>query len=351
MQRYKAFLKYLLTANILCILVMAGLGFKQDYEKKNTAQVSGSLQSNLVIPVGQTVGIYINTNGILVIDTSEVTSIEGENFAPAKNKLMSGDYVTKLNGATVRTKKQLIDAITNCGGENLVFEVMRNNEPIEVKVKPVQTDVNTYKVGIWVRDDLQGLGTVTYVDGDAFGALGHSINDTDTGDLLQVAGGEIYAADIFGVEKGTAGNPGEIEGMIAYQTENVVGEIDENRLYGIYGTITESFQNELSSETPVRMASIEEVKKGKAYLQSYISGKKELYEIEIANIHKNENGDTEMEIVVMDDKLIGLTGGIVQGMSGSPILQNGKLIGAVTHVFVDDPTRGYGIFIGNMMDH
>ena len=364
MQRYKSFLKWLLTANIMFILVVAGLGYRKEYQNKEIAEVYNTLQSGgkeaeqskestndqsqKVIPVGRTVGIYINTKGILVIDTGEVTDLEGKNVAPAKNKLMPGDYITKLNDVEMKTKKQLIEAITSCDGNPLVFQVIRNEECIDVKVEPVETGTDLYKVGIWVRDDLQGLGTVTYVEEDSFGALGHSINDTDTGELLQVSGGEIYEADIFGVEKGTAGSPGEIEGMIAYQTENVVGHIDANQLYGIYGTITDAFKEEIEQENPVEIASLDEVEKGKAYIQSYISGEKELYEIEIVNIHKNSNGDQEMEIIVTDDNLIALTGGIVQGMSGSPILQNGKLVGAVTHVFVDEPKKGYGIFVETM---
>lgn len=359
MRKYKLFLKTLLSVNIMFVLVIAGLGYREEQKNKQIAEVYSTLEAGgktsgknvseeKVIPVGQTVGIYINTNGILVIDTGEVKDMEGKNFTPAKNKLMPGDYITKLNGLEMRTKKKLIEAITSCGGESLVFEVRRNEENIEVKVEPVQTDVDEYKVGIWVRDDLQGLGTVTYVDGDKFGALGHSINDTDTGSLLQVSGGEIYAADIFGVEKGTAGSPGEIEGMIAYQTENVVGEIEGNQLYGIYGTITDSFKQELAKEQAVEIASIEEVDMGTAYIQSCVSGEKQLYEIEIIDLHKNANGDQEMEIVVKDDKLIDLTGGIVQGMSGSPIIQNGKLLGAVTHVFVDEPKKGYGVFVETM---
>ncbi len=364
MQRYKSFLKWLLTANIMFILVVAGLGYRKEYQNKEIAEVYNTLQSGgkeaeqskertndqsqKVIPVGRTVGIYINTKGILVIDTGEVTDLEGKNVAPAKNKLMPGDYITKLNDVEMKTKKQLIEAITSCDGNPLVFQVIRNEECIDVKVEPVETGTDLYKVGIWVRDDLQGLGTVTYVKEDSFGALGHSINDTDTGELLQVSGGEIYEADIFGVEKGTAGSPGEIEGMIAYQTENVVGHIDANHLYGIYGTITDAFKEEIEQENPVEIASVDEVEKGEAYIQSYISGKKELYEIEIVNIHKNSNGDQEMEIIVTDDNLIDLTGGIVQGMSGSPILQNGKLVGAVTHVFVDEPKKGYGIFVETM---
>lgn len=359
MRKYKLFLKVLLTVNITFVLVIAGLGYREERQNRQIAEVYSTLEAGgevnakkvsreKVIPVGQTVGIYINTNGILVIDTGEVTDMEGKNSTPAKNKLIPGDYITKLNGTEMKTKKQLIEAITSCGGETLIFEVRRNDENIDVKVEPVQTDMDEYKVGIWVRDDLQGLGTVTYVNEDKFGALGHSINDTDTGSLLQVSGGEIYAADIFGVEKGTAGSPGEIEGMIAYQTENVVGQIDGNQLYGIYGTITDSFQQELAAEQAMEIASIEEMELGTAYIQSHVSGEKQLYEIEIVGLHKNSNGDKEMEIVVTDDNLIDLTGGIVQGMSGSPILQNGKLLGAVTHVFVDEPKKGYGIFVETM---
>ncbi len=354
MRKYKIFLKTLLTVNILFVLVVAGLGYRAEQKEKQLARVSNTLETkaetaqNKVIPVGQTVGIYINTNGILVIDTGEVTDMEGKNTTPAKNKLMPGDYIVSLNGMQMQTKKKLIESITGCGGETLIFGVRRNEEQIEVKVEPVQTGTDEYKVGIWVRDDLQGLGTVTYVDGNTFGALGHSINDTDTGELLEVSGGEIYTADIFGVEKGSAGSPGEIEGMIAYETENVVGEIDGNQLYGIYGTVTDSFQQELEGEKALEIAAADEVKMGAAYIQSCISGESNLYEIEIVDLHKNENGDQEMEILVTDDRLIELTGGIVQGMSGSPIIQNGKLIGAVTHVFVDEPKKGYGIFVETM---
>ena len=137
--------------------------------------------------------------------------------------------------------------------------------------------------------------------------------------------------------------------MISYQTENIVGNIEKNRLYGIFGSMTESLQQELRQEKAIPLAAMDEIKEGKAYIQSYVSGEKQLYEIEIVNIHKNSNGDTEMELKVTDAALIKLTGGIVQGMSGSPILQESKLIGAVTHVFVNDPTKGYGISIDNMI--
>lgn len=348
MREYKIFLKCLLSFNIALILVVAFMGYKQETNEK-AVQTSSDMEKRRVIPMGNTVGIYINTKGILVIDTGEVTGMDGKSCSPAKNKLMQGDYIVGLNGKEIRTKKQLVESITHCGGETLFFEVFRNGKKIDVKVEPVQSDVEEYKAGIWVKDDLQGLGTITYVEGDKFGALGHSVNDTDTGEVLEVSGGEVYEADIFGVEKGVVGTPGEIEGMIAYQTENVVGTIEDNKLYGIFGELTADFLKEIEETEALQLASKEDVKLGKAQIQSYISGKKELYDIKITDIHKNSNGDPEMELVVTDEKLIDLTGGIVQGMSGSPIIQNGKIVGAVTHVLVNDPTRGYGIFIEEML--
>ncbi len=350
MRKYKFFLKCLLSLNIAFILVVAFLGYKKE-QGQEVVQVSSTVDVKEAIPMGNTVGIYINTKGILVIDTGEVTGMNGKNSAPAKNKLMQGDYIVGLNGETMKTKKQLVEHITNCNGETLVFKVLRNGEKIDVKVEPVQADVGIYKVGIWVKDDLQGLGTITYVTGKSFGALGHSVNDTDTGEVLAVSGGEIYEADIFGIEKGVVGTPGEIEGMIAYQTENVVGHIEDNRLYGVFGEVTKAFQQSIDEADAMELADKEEVKIGKAQIQSYVSGEKQRYDIEITAIHKNDNGDLEMEIEVTDDDLISLTGGIVQGMSGSPIIQDGKIIGAVTHVLVNDPTRGYGIFIENMLEH
>lgn len=351
MENYRKILKWLLACNILFIVVAAGIGYKNETKQETacTTYASKTVQSK-VIPVGQTVGIYINTEGILVIDTSEVTDMDGKTKAPAKNKLLSGDYITKLNGEEISTKKQLVEKITHCSGEALIFTINRNKKEVDVKVEPIETAPGEYKVGIWVRDDLQGLGTITYVDGNNFTALGHSITDMDTGERLNVSGGAIYYADIFGIERGEEGNPGEIEGMISYQTENVVGEIADNRLYGIYGTITQEFAEDVECYEAVEICRKENVKKGKAWIQSYVSGEKQQYEIEILNIHKNENGDDEMEIQVTDPSLLSLTGGIIQGMSGSPIIQDGKLVGAVTHVFVDDPTRGYGIFIGSMLE-
>lgn len=364
MRVYKKFLKGLLACNIAFVIIVAGMGYQKERGTKDIAEALNNLNSTneitnkevarrdvkKVIPVGKTVGIYVNTNGILVIDTGEVTDMNGQTCTPARNKLMPGDYIIKLNGEKVRSKKQLVTDITECDGDTLVFSVERNGQQTDVSVEPVETDINIYKVGIWVRDDLQGLGTITYVDGTKFGALGHSINDADTGEMLDVSGGQLYEADIFGIERGKAGNPGVIEGIISYDTENIVGNVNKNSLYGIFGQITDDFAESVSNEEAMEIADPDEVEKGTAYIQSYVSGEKEIYEIEIVNIHHNEYGDAEMEICVTDENLIGQTGGIIQGMSGSPIIQNGKVVGAVTHVFVENPTRGYGIFVQEMME-
>ncbi len=354
MRRYRRFLRELLAVNLIFILTAAFLGYQKEHHE--VAQVSNALEAKgtedrLVVPSGKTVGIYINTRGVLVIDTGEVTDMEGRTRTPARNRLLTGDYIIMLNGEAMKTKKQLIDRITNCDGKELVFGVSRRGQDVTVEIHPVETEPGTYKVGIWVRDDLQGLGTVTYLSGRRFGALGHSINDTDTGSILEIGSGEIYDADIYGVEKGLSGNPGEIEGMIAYQTERVVGNIEKNRIYGIYGTASDVFCEDMRENNPVPVASKEEVRTGKACIQSYVSGQRAFYDIRITGIHRNRNGDPEIEFIVTDDNLISLTGGIIQGMSGSPILQDGKLAGAVTHVFVDDPKRGYGIFVETMRKH
>lgn len=327
MQKYQRFLRVLFILNTAFVVWVAGLGFQKEKNLKSVFEISNvgntqsrsSVESKIsnekkVIPVGKTVGIYVNTKGILVIDTGEVLNQNGIRVEPAKNKLMAGDYIYSLNGSEIRTKKELISKITKCDGKVLCFGVNRNNEKIEVSIQPVETGIDEYKVGIWVRDDLQGLGTITYLDGKHYGALGHSINDADTGKMLSVCGGKLYEADIFGLKKGESGKPGVIEGIIAYDRDNIVGDIEKNCVYGIYGNIDESYCQEISNCDAMPIADARDVELGKAYIQSYVDGKLEKYEIEITNRRENENGDLEMQIHVVDKKLLQLTGGIIQGM-------------------------------------
>lgn len=348
---YKLCLKGFLLVTIMMILYVSCLGFKASREKIKPVF---SEQSKKVLPSGETIGIYVNTKGILVIDSGQVIDLNGRIHTPAKNKLLPGDYILKLNDKKMKSKKELVKAITKGTGDPLTFTIRRKNKIMDVTISPIETNIKEYKVGIWVKDDLQGLGTITYLDGNHYAALGHSIADSDTGELLDVSGGSIYKADVFGIDKGEKGSPGEIEGMITYETENEIGKIKNNKIYGIEGLVEKGYETRLKEsdeeEEYKEVGTIRDVKLGPAYIQSYISGEKETYEIEITGFHKNINGDMEMEIKVVDEDLIDLTGGIIQGMSGSPILQEDKLVGAVTHVFVEDPTRGYGIFVEEMFE-
>ncbi len=301
------------------------------------------------IPSGNPVGIYIETDGVMVIDTGEITALDGSRIEPAQNIVKAGDYIIKVNNQEVNTKKELMEIINNSNGETMILDIKRNNEIMQCKVAPILSDDGKYKVGIWVRDDMQGIGTLTYITADNFGALGHSINDIDTGEQVDVSGGSIYKADIINIVAGKSGEPGEIEGIINYEDENIIGYIDGNTNYGIYGTLKEGNDLNIEGEAmPIGLK--QEVKKGRAYIRSCITGTSKDYEIEIVDINLGKAETTKgMEILVVDEELCDITGGIIQGMSGSPIIQDGKIIGAVTHVFVQDSRRGYAAFVENML--
>jgi len=231
------------------------------------------------------------------------------------------------------------------------MEVRRNGEMINVDMNPVQAEDGSYKLGAWVRDDTQGIGTVTYVDmNGSFGALGHGISDSDTGRLVDARGGELYSTEILGIEKGEPGKPGVMSGMIYYGPGTKLGEVSANTEEGIFGTVNARFKETVGTEA-IPIGFRQDVKKGNAVIRSSVSGEVRDYAIEIQKVdHAAIQKNKGMTIKVVDEELLELTGGIVQGMSGSPIIQDGKLIGAVTHVLVNDPTRGYGIFIENMLD-
>ena len=234
----------------------------------------------------------------------------------------------------------------------MILTIRRNEEEMNVKITPVETEPEEYKLGIWVKDDIQGIGTLTYLTEDMhFGALGHGITDTDTGELLNSCGGSLYDTNILEIIKGERGTPGEISGMITYSERHVRGQIFSNTAAGIFGVANQKLCNEVSKEA-VEVAFKQEIIKGPAYIRSSVSGELKDYQIIIQEIRLNEDDVNKgMIFQVVDPELLELTGGVIQGMSGSPILQNGKLIGAVTHVFIQDSTRGYGIFVENMMQH
>lgn len=310
------------------------------------------VNTQYAIPCGAPVGIYLKSNGIMVIGTGEITGLDGLPTEPAAGILKSGDYIETINGQSLETKEQLADAVNHLNGEDAVLTVRRGEEIMSVTLQPVTAQDGTQKLGVWVRSDTQGIGTMTYLDlNGKFGALGHGISDSDTGEVVQISDGALYDTEIIGIEKGSIGNPGIMSGVIYYGPGSLLGEIDSNSEVGIFGTAGEKFRQAMNMQ-PLQIGYRQDVKKGTAWIRSGISGEIKDYQIEILKVdYSTAHQNKSLVIQVTDPELLALTGGIVQGMSGSPIIQDGKLIGAVTHVFIQDSTKGYGIFIENMLSH
>uniref|UniRef100_UPI004055DCBA SpoIVB peptidase n=1 Tax=Acetatifactor sp. TaxID=1872090 RepID=UPI004055DCBA len=310
------------------------------------------IEDEELIPVGTPIGIYLKTDGILVVGAGEFTGQDGMQYSPSKYILKSGDYIQKLNGDPVSDKDDFIARIEQCSGTQQILTVVRDEETMELTVQPVRDQSGVYRIGAWVRDNAQGVGTMTYIDSEGnFGALGHGINDVDTSTLMDMDDGTLYQTEIVSIEKGTIGNPGEMVGMIVYSDERILGDICKNCEQGIFGTCNEKGL-ELVVGTPMPIGLKQEIKKGPAKVLCTVDGTTKYYNIEITGIHlDNDNVNRGLDLKITDPELLEITGGIVQGMSGAPIVQNGKFIGAVTHVLVQDSTRGYGIFIENMLEH
>lgn len=304
-----------------------------------------------VYPGGMAIGMYLQTDGVLVIGSGAVTDHEGVKREPAMSLVRPGDYIIAINGIDISSKSQLIFLINKYGSDRIVLTIRRGLELIDISITPVKVSKDQYMLGIWVRDDAQGIGTITYVtEKGYFGALGHGVSDTDTGQLLDSRGGRLYKANIWGIEKGKAGEPGGLCGYITYEKEYIMGDIYNNNNRGIYGKLTVKC-NEIISQKKIEVAYKQNVHTGKAYIRSQVSGELKDYEINIEKVNLNNDGNyKDLVINVTDQELINITGGIVQGMSGSPIIQDGKLIGAVTHVLVKNPVKGYGIFIEHMLE-
>ncbi len=307
------------------------------------------LEKMKLAPSGEPIGIYVATKGLLVLDTAEIQGNDGLTYAPGENILKSGDYILKWDRNTISTIDGLDEEIQKTADKKVPVLIRRNGEEVEIALKPIRATDNKYKIGAWVREDTQGIGTLTYVtEKGEFGTLGHGITDADTGNLLDLKGGELYHTKILGVVRGASGEPGELQGYINMVAQNQIGEIRKNTSLGVFGKMEENAVDEFAGQfVPVGMK--QEIKKGEAHIYIKLNGDTKKYSIEIEKININSRNNKSMVIHITDPRLLSATGGIVQGMSGSPILQNGKIIGAVTHVLVDDPTRGYGIFIENML--
>ena len=307
------------------------------------------VRRDMVIPAGTPFGIKMFTDGVMVVGLSDL-DIDGKTINPAKTAgIKTGDVIMTIDGQKVNFNEDVGEIVSKCGGKAVDITFMRDGEVKSTTLIPQKADDDGgYRAGMWVRDSSAGIGTMTYFDPkkNTFAGLGHAICDVDTGELMPLSTGEAVDVTITGVTRGSSGFPGELRG--AFTTGRVIGELKANNETGIYGYCkTSPAQNE-----PIPLATRSEVHTGPAQIYSTVSGiRPQSFDVFIERVAVAETASTKnMVIKVTDPELIEITGGIVQGMSGSPIIQDGKLVGAVTHVFVNDPTKGYGIFIENMLD-
>lgn len=297
---------------------------------------------------GECVGVYLQTKGVLVADIGAIDKSAGQTAMPAEHIARAGDYIRKIDDLDIHTKQELIQHMRENHGEKVELTVQRDGETISYALDPVADSEGNYKLGLWVQDDLQGIGTLTFVRKDgSFGALGHGISSGEKKGLVQLSDGLLYRAGILEVQKGKSGTPGELRGSIYYADSELLGTITGNTGCGIFGRMKEK----PSGKTCVTVAERGEVHAGKAELFCDTGDGVKSYNVTVDNVKKEtREKNKSFEIHVTDTALLEKTGGIVQGMSGAPILQDGQLIGAVTHVFVGDPTRGYGVFAKDMLE-
>lgn len=310
------------------------------------------IKSIKVTPSGIPIGIYVKTDGIMVLGTGVIHSVDGLNYEPALNILKSGDYILAVNDEQITNKEELSKQIQESKGKDIRIKIRRGNVETKVTVKPIKTVDGDYKIGTWIRNDTQGIGTLTYItENKQFGALGHGITDVDTNLMMDVGEGAIYKADILQIQKGERGTPGELVGLINLAKSDKYGDIFKNTEQGIFGSM-EKESDRFTVMDPMPIAFKQEIKLGKASILCCIDKEIKQYDIVIEKISLNtKNHSKGLVIRITDKELLSKTNGIVQGMSGSPIIQNDKLIGAVTHVFIQDSTKGYGIFIENMLQN
>ncbi len=299
------------------------------------------IDTTYVIPGGEAFGVKLYSKGVMVIGFSDFSS----GTSPAyKSGIRAGDMIMTLNGIDVSSNEEVAEIISNCGG-SVEAKIIRNGKEKRLTIIPEKDSMGLYKSGMWVRDSTAGIGTVSYYlpDSRIFAGLGHGITDTDTGEIFPLQAGEAVGAYISSVNKGAKGAPGELCGSL---NNTVLGTLFGNTECGVFGV-----SENAPVGTPIPVAMKQEAKRGSAYIRCTLEGNEvKEYSAEIVSIDYNSNAATKnMVIRITDSELLSKTGGIVRGMSGSPIIQDGKLIGAVTHVFVDDPTSGYAIFAENML--
>lgn len=306
-----------------------------------------------VIPGGNSVGVKLSSEGVLVVGHSNVKINNEMKESPGKCAgIEIGDIITKVNGKKIETSRELIESVKNSQNEIANINIIRNGKEIKKEVKLIKEDNEGYKIGLWVRDSTAGVGTITFYDEKSgkFGALGHPVTDGETNEPFAIKEGDLLKSSIISVRKGEKGSPGELRGIFQDE-ESPIGKIEKNTQCGIFGEGNKSACSYINNKSK-HVASRDEIVLGNAYIITTVDeeGPKE-YSIEIVKLfQQDEPGPKSMVIKITDEELLSKTGGIVQGMSGSPIIQNDKIIGAVTHVLINKPDVGYGIYIDWMLE-
>ena len=304
-----------------------------------------------VIPVGQVAGLKLYTTGVLVVGMSEIKGIDNKKYKPYENTgIQEGDTIVQIENDEITGTKELIQKVNSSKGKELNLKYVRDGKILECAISPVKTSTSEFKLGLWVRDSAAGIGTMTYYEPETknFAALGHGITDVDTGKLINISNGQFITTKVLSIIKGEDGAPGKIQGSISEQSN--IGTIKKNSIFGIYGVAEDVQKIKIDPNKKMNVATRNEIELGEATILCSLDDEKtKEYKIQIEKIYLNNNYDNKsMLIKVTDKELIEKTGGIIQGMSGSPVIQNGKFIGAITNVLVNDPTKGYVVF-GDLM--
>lgn len=310
------------------------------------------LEEMEVIPLGGLIGMKLYTDGVLVVGMSEIYGEDNKVYKPYENTgIKEGDRIIKINDEEIVSTENLIEVINESKGEEITITYLHDEKTLETNIVPIATDESNYKIGLWVRDTAAGVGTSTFYDKNTgeIAVLGHGILDVDTEELIDISEGEITNTTVLSIVKGENGKTGKIQGIVEGQT--VIGEIYKNTYFGVYGKINDIRSLNTNERESVKVALRNEINTGKATLMCTLDdGVVKEYEIEIEKIYLNNNSNNKSMLVkVTDEELLEKTGGIIQGMSGSPIIQNGKLIGALTHVLVQNPKQGYAVFADTMI--
>lgn len=316
--------------------------------QQTATQVSTAELGHSVIPIGKAVGIKLFSDGVLVVGLSAVDTDDGACYPGRDCGLKEGDIITHINGDEVDTIEEVQSLVAGGNGEPLSIQAVRGQRQLQLTASAAENRQGDYQLGVWLRDSMAGIGTLTFYDPESgtFAALGHGINDVDTSMLMPLESGSIMPASVSNVKKGASGDPGELHGQ--FDLTRDLGTLYANTSLGIFGRMPQ--ENLEIQQTPVPVATRDQVQTGPATILSNIRGDQvEEFDIQITRVCPSDDSNRSLLIQVTDPELLEATGGIVQGMSGSPILQNGRIVGAVTHVLINDPTRGYGVLAEQML--